>query len=244
MNRLRKLVYKDKLRCLSLDVFDTLLLRNNSSELKRFYEVSCLQKLMLEKKGYFFSVEELFRVRCTTHNLGYRVAPLVQFTREGRLDQMFSMLCQYLKLPREYVTKLIQCEIEYESKVLTPNYPLIEIAKEAKEAGLLLVVTSDMYLSKEAMAQLLSIAVPDLKFDSIFVSSDNGVAKHSSGLLYEIVAKHLKITLESILHVGDNYYADYLQALSVGVNALHLPVSPANKVLRKLNKKYQKHILS
>ncbi len=60
--------------------------------------------------------------------------------------------------------------------------------------------------------------------DSIFCSSDFGSTK--SGGLFRHVLRALKVTPRTILHIGDNFTADYSAALEAGIRAMHIQQFP------------------
>ena len=87
----------------------------------------------------------------------------------------------------------------------------------ARESGLTVVATSDMYLPEGLIAGML--ADRGISPDRLYVSSAVGLTKHT-GSLYRHVSEDLGIEPPRILHVGDNRRADGDNARSAGMRAM------------------------
>lgn len=221
---------------LSLDIFDTLLLRGLKPEHARFWCVSRKIDEFLEKSGYKRSISDIFLSRLLSAEVEYRSAPLVRGEREGRFINIIALQLKSLKLPNQMLEDFIRIEIEHEIRSLSLNKPLLELCRMTKNRGKRLILISDMYLDEKSIAKILDAhGIQDL-FDFLYVSSDYGVTKAGSRL-FEHVSNIEGLEPEGYLHLGDNYYSDVLSARSKGWGALWVPRGISWRLLNSISKK-------
>ena len=97
-----------------------------------------------------------------------------------------------------------QYELEAEAELCYANPYMKEVWDILKSRKIRLVVTSDMYLKREFLEELLRKNGFD-GYEKLFVSNEYGKSKHDGGL-YGIVKEYL--ACEKIAHVGDNKKSD------------------------------------
>ena len=108
-----------------------------------------------------------------------------------------------------------QFELEAESEFCYANPYMKEVWDILKSRNIRLVVTSDMYLKREFLEELLRKNGFD-GFEKLFVSNEYGKGKHD-GKLYDVVREYL--ACEKIAHVGDNIKSDVTNAEKHGFKA-------------------------
>lgn len=213
-------------RLLSLDVFDTVLLRNEKSEIRRFYEMAgrfvaraCTdQGSCCEAKGVLVA-----RLLCA--DIAYRFGTSVAGCREGELEEIHLGMVRALGLPEALAAEFTRIELDYEVENLEPNPAIVPMLGAARDAGLDVVLISDMYMGSRHILKLLDAHFPGT-FGSaqVYSSGDLKVSKRS-GLLFDHVASCRKVAPQQALHVGDNLESDYKRARGAGWQALYWPHS-------------------
>jgi HAD superfamily hydrolase (TIGR01549 family) len=222
--RFRALVQGPRVKVVSVDVFDTLLLRTTRPEEQRFEDIAARQLAALRSAGHELAAtpRDVLNLRLQAARSAKRDTPPVLGDREASYDQIAGALLDALGLNRDLVPLLRDCEIEYEAANLYPNHLLIEILSGARQAGKRVICLSDMYLSNRDIGELLRRRAEGYTPDAIYVSADFGYGK-ASGHLYWEVARRESVEPEEIVHCGDNRRADVEMARSQGFGAVHAP---------------------
>ena len=225
-------LFDDKTRIVSVDVFDTLLLRDTKSEVTRFNNIAQLWSNELGK-SFLGSSEHLFQLRLESARLAYRHTRKVKNCREATYSEILSSVLRGCSVPESYSRQLQYSEIEYEKKSLKPNRLLVKMLEQVRTSEKRVIAISDMYFSSEIIKTLIDHHLPSGLIQKVYSSSDFGYGK-SSGFLYESVRKAEKIkNYDQWTHGGDNYYADVLKAKELGINAFYLPRSIAWRAVSK-----------
>jgi len=134
-------------------------------------------------------------------------------------------------------------ELSLEYNVTSPRPLLKNIYEYAVHKNKKIIIISDMYFSKKYLSKILK-KCGYTKFMNLYVSSAYHKTK-KSGSLYSKVIKKLNINSNKILHIGDNYKSDILQARKLGLNAFYVPTVMRNflesdyriKIFQKHHKK-------
>ena len=216
---------RKSIETLSLDLFDTIVLRNSRPELERFYQVSIAQALRL---GIDISANSVFLARSLAHSYAYKniyIASKKIKTEPTDIDiisTMLSMLGQP-KATSDTIKTLIQCELDWAISDSEPS-PLIPRIIEALNPDNIIIL-SDMYLSANAMTNLLNNFVPQISPDikAIFSSAYMQKSKRK-GDMYKEAFSRLGIEPKKALHIGDNIFSDYIQAKKNNINSICIPI--------------------
>lgn len=224
---------------LSLDVFDTLLLRDNQSEARRFWELSKLiRQELVDSKSYpraaKLSVEDFLLARIEGMRVSYRTRKPVKACFEGVLDDVTKIARRALGLPAIVDKSFIAAEIAYEASVLVINEAVLELARAVKAKGGRVVLVSDMYLRGEHIGAILEKVDADAAkiVDHIFSSGDLVVSKRS-GRIFREIERRLELGPDAFFHVGDSLVGDVAKPRAAGWSALHFPVSDAEARARE-----------
>ena len=102
---------------LSLDVFDTVLIREDVSEIRRFWEIA---KLIAERLEAVDS-RDLLIARLTATRASYRCSMMVDGYREGELDEIHRLALGMLGLDGALTEVAVAAELEYEAAHLIAN---------------------------------------------------------------------------------------------------------------------------
>ncbi|MCX8711451.1 hypothetical protein J3U57_03535 [Gilliamella sp. B3464] len=196
LDKVKKLI--DTHEIISFDIFDTLLLRIYAKPTDLFLHMEKLYNIL----GFFKA-----RIAAETNARAHTSAG------EITLDEIYQQLPDYF---RTFKCK----EIEHEIAALKVNKDIYQVYKYALKKKKKIIITSDMYLSKDILINILHKNGYN-KYDHFYLSSETLVTKHN-GTLYTLILNDLNITApNTLLHIGDNYYSDYERAIEKGIDAYH-----------------------
>lgn len=108
-------------------------------------------------------------------------------------------------------------EIELEKIVCKANPEMAEVFEYAKKSGKRIIISSDMYLPKNVIEEILENN-GYRGYEKLFLSSDT-LRPKATGEMYEDVISYTNVNPKEILHIGDNEYTDYEIALNCGIEA-------------------------
>ncbi|MCO6509003.1 MAG: hypothetical protein J6578_09505 [Snodgrassella sp.] len=188
----------DKHEIISFDIFDTLLLRIYAKPTDLFLHIEKL-----------YSIPGFSKARIAAESN----ARMHNTKEEITLDDIYKELPDYF---RSYKSK----EIELEIASLKVNNEIYCAYKYALEKKKKVIITSDMYLPKDVLINVLAKNGYH-EYDQFYLSNDISFTKHS-GALYEYILKQLNISNpQLLLHIGDNFHVDYEKAIEKKLHAYH-----------------------
>ena len=213
----------------SLDVFDTLLLRDNSSEMSRFFEIGArMAAIATEALGQEISDYRGFILRDLGTRATYRAAPRRLGCREGSLTEIHRTASRLLCGDDRLVDAFVEAELDYEATTLTVNPLLLSQCEKHLQKGGRVILISDMYMHADQIKALLRRLNMDLDMlGDVTSSADQSVSK-ASGHLFVEVAERMDVAPERFFHIGDSWRGDYYQPCQSGWRALHLPLATAD----------------
>lgn len=186
----------------SFDIFDTLLLRPVYQPRDMFYFLE-KDNQVIDFRRKRVRAEEWARNHTDKKN------------REINIFDIYNCLYNWCGLEPKNAAL---AEVETEKKLCFAHPYVIKLYQYALDNHKTLIATSDMYIPKEYMKEILADNGYD-DFNDIFVSCDYEKSKYS-GELYELVKK--KYSGKHILHIGDNRYSDILVAKKYGLSTIHI----------------------
>ncbi|MBB2173562.1 HAD family hydrolase [Gluconacetobacter asukensis] len=219
-------------KTLSLDVFDTLLLRNHLAEAERYHLTSkrIVDHLKEQNKWLFLrniSAESFTLLRAQAMQLTYRARPSIAGCKEGSILDVVANMASTVNGDASLASAFLQTELDFEaSQCLQLNPVLMEVMRRFQARGGKTILISDMYLHADHIQGLFDRIDPDLKncFSELFSSADTIISKRS-GLLYPYVENILGIDRRTVFHIGDSLHSDIEKANAAGWNALFFPIS-------------------
>lgn len=220
-------------RAVSVDVFDTLLLRTSTPEIVKFHHIAAAQARAVSASGGApVSAAELLHLRVLAAEVAYRHVPLVHGAREPGIELILRIIVDHLvssgRVPAEQRDHLqaefLTVELEQETADLSPNRPLVRTLLAARSRGLPVVAISDMYLRRDHVRHLVDVAGAGDAITDVYVSSEFGYGK-ASGALFGEVCRRMGIRTGELAHIGDNRHADFRMAQAQGIQAFHVPRS-------------------
>ena len=236
MNRYKQLAeIMNNFPVISLDVFDTLLLRKTTPELLRFYRLSKLLSKKLKKKGIQLSAKELFFSRLLATKLAYSTTGLTNGDREPKISTIIHYMIDFLGLENEIGRFFLKLELDFEKRQLKRNNRLYKLLNDILEKKDIIII-SDMYLSKENITDIINYKFKSDFYNKIYVSSEYNLTKHK-GNLYNLVRWELKLSPGEALHIGDSYQSDFHNANRLGMSGFWLPRSKLWRGIRAIREK-------
>lgn len=150
----------------------------------------------------------------------YKIKP---GSEDFTLSDIYSYLSDNFGVKKEYCEKAKKLEIESEKKFCKPRMAGLRLFELAIDLGKTVYITSDMYLEKETMEQILhSCGITGYK--KLLLSSDLGCTKFS-GKIYDCLIKESKVDPTSIVHIGDDWQKDFVNANSKKIVGIFFPKS-------------------
>lgn len=200
----RKLMEYD---VVSFDIFDTLIFRPFSSPTDLFYlvgnEIGILDfKRMREEAEY--------------------VARTEKYASSGIYEVNFKDI--WIKLSEMIdisVDDGMALEQNYELRFCYANPFMKQVFDKLIKSGKRIVITSDMYLSKEFLEKLLK-ENGYAGFEKLYVSCEYDKSK-SDGRLYDIVLREMEVEPAQMIHVGDNEHSDVKMPNKHGISSYYYP---------------------
>jgi len=189
----------------SFDVFDTALLRT-------VYEPTDVFRLV----GLIIGDTQFHRRRVAAETSARRKNFNENDSHEINLDQIYDIY--YARYGGD-VAKLRATELEVEKLVARPNPYIHQLYEHLISAGKIVVFVSDMYLSHETIANLLSLCGYDT-YDFLWVSNEIGGSKADGTLSRKLVEA---FPGKEIAHVGDNLVSDVQRMRRVGIKGIYYP---------------------
>lgn len=205
----------DSTALVSLDIFDTVLLRRVETPAKVFDEVGRRARLAgLIDAGL---TPPLFRMVRQDAECRAR-----QEARQDRGTDEVGVADIYRQIAVGDPAALMALEIAVEAEVLFANPFLLKGLQDLAVQGRPVVLLSDMYLPPGVIRRLLSNAgIGEALYRDLYVSCAHGCSKRDGGLFRLLLNDHPDLSAASILHVGDDPVGDVAMARAAGLCAVH-----------------------
>jgi predicted HAD superfamily hydrolase len=140
----------------------------------------------------------------------------------ANLREIYEIFCELLELDPAHVEPLALAEEEVEIQLALSNEEGAALFNDAVRTGKTLVIVSDTYHRPEFLLRLLAHCGYTVTPGQLYSSSDRRASK-GEGKLFEIVLEDLKIPPGSLLHLGDNGFADHYIPGRMGIVTLWHP---------------------
>ena len=222
LEAIARIVSAHKITLLSIDVFDTALLRSQGSELGRFWSLSkrFQETLPASATGPNLAAEDALLVRIAAMRATYGMQLHSPLGGDPSLDDIAGTVCTLLGRP-DLTEHYVRTELECETEDVALN-PLIPEIRE-RFPSLRTVFLSDMYLDSQRIGRILAEKSHSRARPSVYSSADGHGSKIGGGL-FDHVARTLRVKPNHALHIGDHLEHDYRGAKRRGWHALHLPL--------------------
>jgi len=212
-------VYQD-IELVSIDIFDTLIFRHIDHPMDLFEILCsrCIEKSYIDK---YMTTTRFKNLRYDAENM----AKTEKYKRDNvTLFEIYDTFPDYIDNKAE----ILQLELELEKEYCYLNPSMYSFIRHLRNINIPVILTSDMYLSRNHIEEILI----NLNFDvtllsNIFISSDMKCTKRSGRLFKLMKNKYDYIDSNKIVHIGDNYDTDCIMAKINKINYLYYNVIPA-----------------
>lgn len=161
---------------------------------------------------------------------------------EATIGDIFAELERY-NLDQAYgisASEIMYQELSLEQTCIVPNNFMISILKNCLSLGKRIIITTDTYLDREFIDNLL-LRSGISGHEKIFISSEIGISKHD-GSIWPSLCDQIGIASKRILHIGDNAIADVERPAQYGIRTCHyksaLETALENAAFRNLHDLY------
>lgn len=199
-----------KYEYISFDIFDTLIKRN----VKKPSDIFKLTSIEYEKK-YNKKIENYKEIRIKAEV----DARSKDKNGEPNIDDIFENI--NIGDDSNIANELKQIEIDLEMRLCQKNINFYPIYKYCIENKKKIIITSDMYLNKKYIKEILNKAEIN-KYDYLFISNDVKLNKHT-GRIYPYILEKLSIRKNQIIHIGDSKRGDWINSRINGINSILIP---------------------
>lgn len=210
----RKQILASNIKCVSFDIFDTLIERPflNANDTFEF-----LSKRYNQNRDSRFGMDFALYRREAENKARAAIRMKYPFYRETTLSEIYNQLVEDGILSEQESRRMMQEEIDLECRFCQRREAGYELYEFAKRCGKQIACISDMYLPKEVIKHILeSAGYADV--DYLFVSSEERVCKYD-GKLFDVFLKKTGFSAKEVMHFGDNYVSDCLAAQKVNIFA-------------------------
>lgn len=191
------------IKAVSFDVFDTLFIR-------ALHEPEALFDLL----GLRLEVNDFRQQRIAAQRLGFQ-----RMHNDGRHEIGLDDIYSSLPSPLAILAGHGDLEQQLEQLVLRVNPEMLALVEEARAAGKVIALTSDMYLPESFFRSLVERAGIDI--EHFLISSACNSTKRDGGELFVQLQQRLGMQPADILHIGDNPLGDVQRAQEKGLRAMH-----------------------
>jgi FMN phosphatase YigB (HAD superfamily) len=196
---------------LSVDLFDTVPLRDHSLQCQRFAAISSVVATQLRQSGYAVDPGELTLPRSRLHALSYRFVAIERSEADATLTRTHALRARVPGLPENCQKLLRQAELMVECKRLHANRRLLAVLRRFAAGGKRVIATSDTYYASSDLEWLLSRVVGPSPIMRLYLSGDVGLTKHAGALFAEVAVRQ-RVGTARILHCGNDLRADVMPA--------------------------------
>lgn len=202
---------------ISLDVFDTLLLRRCGPPEAVFPLVAQAARACGALDGAITDYAFTLLRREAEARARRDLIPAA-----GRADITLDDVYCNLRLPGSDTAALARIERETERRMTVANPYVAGFLRHLRRCGMPVMLLSDMYLSASDIEALLNTAgLPrGAAYDRLYVSCEQGAVKSGGGLFRRMLADRPSADPARVLHIGDNVMADQAGAQAAGVQAV------------------------
>ncbi|MEW8030530.1 MAG: glycosyltransferase [Candidatus Thiodiazotropha sp.] len=212
---------RDRLKCVSFDIFDTLLAR--VIEPPEAVQMAVCRELAAILGGEH-NAQSVWQARQKAEQHLRTAARENSGDGECHFDDLVDDWVKVLDsgIRNDRLVDLIhRIEVEMECLALYVKPGMVELLAWIRQHDLKVIATSDMYLGERHIREILSKKGLLDQLDELHVSSESGLCKHSGKLFQHILAQH-EWRAEALLHIGDNPISDSQALLARGGIGLHL----------------------
>lgn len=242
-------MHQDK-KIVSFDVFDTCVSRMHAHPRDLFYDLG-LRVFQGQNEAHRLAFAKKFqRARIRAEKIAnWRTR---KTSENASLRDVYSNFHWLLRTGLD-VEELVNAELALELESIYAIGTTAAEIEKLRAAGRKIIFVSDMYLPSDLLKPMLRNSGIMAESDTLYVSCDSGLTKHS-GRLFDHVLSSEKALPHELIHTGDNVWADIAVPKRKGIETRHfanafltpheariagekLPRSPARSYLAALSRR-------
>jgi len=208
------------IKYVSFDIFDTLIVRDVKAPTDVF-------RLMEEQLGIIGFYEKRIKAEQDSRSN----------SDSGEVN-IYDIYSCFEGISKEDIQRFTELELETELKVCHPNLDIVDFYAKCKKE-FKIILTSDMYLCKDMVKQLLDSCGID-GYERIYVSCDAGKSKWT-GELYDYILSDLGIKSNELIHVGNDSFSDSICARKCGIRAIKYKPYTVHLINGKAQKRHKEY---
>ena len=214
LEKIKLAIQDESIKVVSFDIFDTLVTRPFGIPSDLFH----LMDEYFQQLRPNFTLLSFYDIRVNAE-LSARNKHLE--LEDITLDHIYEAMAEDFSITEPVINKLKKKELELEVRFTSKRKTGYELYQLAKYLGKRIILTTDMYMPREAIVEILNSAEYDT-WEDLYISSEIGKTKYSGSMF-----KHLPVLTgvasESILHIGDSIHSDFSRAQEGNLRAALLP---------------------
>lgn len=224
-------VTEHRISLLSVDIFDTALMRGPRSELARFRTAAeRFHRIVRDMDGDpGFSVDDAFLARIAAAKAAYRMYRRQNAGGDPAFGEIAKTVSALLRRPdleahyidSELATEIAEVELNPLLAALRHRFPKLRT-----------IFLTDTYLEGPRVRRILTAALGTRMRPTVLSSAD-GFGSKAAGTLFAHAERTFRVEAGRALHIGDNLETDYLGPKRRGWHALHLPLPEAEIAARR-----------
>lgn len=225
-------------KTITVDIFDTILLRSWRPEQWRFYSFAREMQGAFKAAGLNVSRQFIYAHRkyytqvIRANNQSNGVDFELSHTALMRTIVDEAARRNHVRLSSQKTARLVatltKLELKSEFAGLKPNKSLLKILRSEKDQGTKLYFISDMYFSSTDIKQLLIAHKVDI-FTGGISSADYLLGKSTGRAYQKMHEKYSQISSQNSLHIGDNRHSDYRVPRNAGTKS-YLVILPMHRL--------------
>lgn len=221
VNNISKAINDPAIKIISFDIFDTLISRSYFRPTDIFFPLSDYVTQLTNGR-----IRNFFQLRIEAEQ------KIKEIKEETTLDEIYEYIKSILDITESVTNKIKEKEIALEYSSCSVCRDGRKLFLEAKRLQKRIIMTSDMYLPKNVIENLLM--QNGYSYDKLYLSSEIGYTKAKDGNLFKFIKEKENIDGSCILHIGDKKVNDVDNAVKQGLQARRL-ISTIDRI--KGNKK-------
>ncbi|GEM_PF-392381 len=213
----------DRAKCISFDIFDTLLVRDYSSPDDLLRESSTRATDYLWRNVHHdINSEEYYELRKrTARNLLEQAKNNDQ--EDITLRDIYNGMRKTLGVSKEVAVKLRKIESDLEIRHTKLRGSISQLYEYARARNKEIILTSDMYLDSDIVD--LMLRKNNIQgYEKLYLSSELKLLK-KTGNLFKHILSDRGIRSSNLLHIGDNAVSDYSIPKKLGIRSILIPKS-------------------
>lgn len=213
----------EKIDLVSLDVFDTLLMRK-VEEPSAVFDVVATAAINAGLMDPALAGSTFRQLRQGAERAARATAQRRTGSREVLLPAIYEELAHLLPDP----AGVAALEVAVEAQLSIGNPVLRDWLEALHARHLPVVLMSDMYLPADAIATMLAAAgIGTELYRALYVSGEQGCSKLDGGLFAQLKTEWSAIPSDRMLHIGDDPSTDVAAARKAGLRAMLYQPSPS-----------------